>query len=169
MHSLSTSEPAVTADLERAVHRLFVEHGAVIHRYVARRVGTDLADDVVAETFRRAFESIGSRYPDFEDRMSLAGYPGYGDDSDDADNNPFAAFRADPEPSDAELAMANADADCSVATDEPTAYVEAVVPVVDAVEREHADGLAELRAERDAALALARQALTAHGIEPLTS
>jgi RNA polymerase sigma-70 factor (ECF subfamily) len=63
VHSLSTSEPAVTADVERAVHRLFVEHGAAIHRYAARRVGTDLADDVVAETFRRAFESIGSFDP----------------------------------------------------------------------------------------------------------
>lgn len=57
MESLSTLEAGVSqADL-RVVRELFVEHGPAIHRYAARRVGPDLADDVVAETFRRVLES----------------------------------------------------------------------------------------------------------------
>jgi len=47
------------------VHRertraLYVEHAADLHAYASRRVGRDLADDVVAETFRRVLEHLGS-------------------------------------------------------------------------------------------------------------
>jgi RNA polymerase sigma-70 factor (ECF subfamily) len=35
--------------------RLYDRHALAIHRYVARRLGTDLADDLMAETFLRAF------------------------------------------------------------------------------------------------------------------
>ncbi|MEU7900743.1 RNA polymerase sigma factor [Nonomuraea sp. NPDC049152] len=35
---------------------LFDRHAAVLHRYVVRRLGPDHAEDVVAETFTRAFE-----------------------------------------------------------------------------------------------------------------
>ncbi|WP_433227290.1 RNA polymerase sigma factor [Microtetraspora malaysiensis] len=35
---------------------LFDRHAAVLHRYVVRRLGPDQAEDVVAETFTRAFE-----------------------------------------------------------------------------------------------------------------
>jgi RNA polymerase sigma factor (sigma-70 family) len=34
---------------------LFDRHASSIHRYVARRLGPDVADDIVAETFLRAF------------------------------------------------------------------------------------------------------------------
>lgn len=36
---------------------LFDAHATVIHRYAARRLGPDLADDIVSETFLSAFES----------------------------------------------------------------------------------------------------------------
>ncbi|WP_235994866.1 RNA polymerase sigma factor [Nonomuraea montanisoli] len=35
---------------------LFNRHAAVLHRYVVRRLGPDQAEDVVVETFTRAFE-----------------------------------------------------------------------------------------------------------------
>src|SRR5919201_6732319 len=35
---------------------LFDRHFTAVHRYVQRRVGTDLADEVAAETFTRAFD-----------------------------------------------------------------------------------------------------------------
>ena len=34
---------------------LFVRHGARVHRYLARRLGADTADDLVAEVFLAAF------------------------------------------------------------------------------------------------------------------
>lgn len=43
-----------------AVRSLFADHAVDIHRYASRRVGRDLADDVVAETFRQAIESYAS-------------------------------------------------------------------------------------------------------------
>lgn len=46
--ALSLDDPEVFAQL---YHR----HAAELHRYVARRLGTDLADDVVGETFLVAF------------------------------------------------------------------------------------------------------------------
>ena len=57
MESSSTLEAGVNQGDLRVVRELFVEHGPAIHRYAARRVGPDLADDVVAETFRRVIES----------------------------------------------------------------------------------------------------------------
>jgi len=57
VQSLSTSGAPVSVVVERAVRELYVAHGAAIHRYAARRVGVDLADDILAETFRRALES----------------------------------------------------------------------------------------------------------------
>lgn len=42
---------------------LFDRHAPAIHRYVARRLGDSLADDVVAETFLAAFRRRG-RYDD---------------------------------------------------------------------------------------------------------
>lgn len=36
---------------------LFDRHAAVLHRYVVRRLGPEHAEDVVAETFTRAFET----------------------------------------------------------------------------------------------------------------
>jgi RNA polymerase sigma-70 factor (ECF subfamily) len=40
-----------------AVRELFLAHAVDLHAYAHRRVGRDLADDVVAETFRQAIES----------------------------------------------------------------------------------------------------------------
>jgi RNA polymerase sigma-70 factor (ECF subfamily) len=39
---------------------LYDRHAAIIHRYVARRLGAGIADDVVAETFLAAFRRRGS-------------------------------------------------------------------------------------------------------------
>jgi RNA polymerase sigma factor (sigma-70 family) len=43
-----------------AVRLMYVAHAGDIHVYAARRVGTDLADDIVADTFRHAIESFES-------------------------------------------------------------------------------------------------------------
>jgi RNA polymerase sigma factor (sigma-70 family) len=40
---------------------IFCRHGPELHRYVARRLSPSVADDIVAETFLRAFRS-GERY-----------------------------------------------------------------------------------------------------------
>jgi RNA polymerase sigma-70 factor (ECF subfamily) len=45
----SRRDPAVFA-------ALFDQHAAALHRYVTRRLGDSLADDVVAETFLAAFK-----------------------------------------------------------------------------------------------------------------
>lgn len=37
--------------------RVFDRHATVVHRYLARRVGRTLADDLTAETFLVAFRS----------------------------------------------------------------------------------------------------------------
>ncbi|TDD12523.1 RNA polymerase sigma factor [Nonomuraea deserti] len=42
-----------------AFSTLFDRHAAALHRYVARRLGDSLADDVVAETFLTAFRRLG--------------------------------------------------------------------------------------------------------------
>lgn len=44
---------------------LYDEHGDALLSYFARRVGRDLAEDLLAETFRAAIESRGS----FDDRL----------------------------------------------------------------------------------------------------
>jgi RNA polymerase sigma-70 factor (ECF subfamily) len=43
-------------DSPRAFGDLFHRHATVVHRYVARRAGTEAADEVLAETFLVAFE-----------------------------------------------------------------------------------------------------------------
>jgi RNA polymerase sigma-70 factor (ECF subfamily) len=42
------------AELRGAFGRLFDEHAAALHRYLARRVGPSVAEDIVAETFLAA-------------------------------------------------------------------------------------------------------------------
>lgn len=48
----------VPADATVAVRSWYVANAGDIHAYAARRVGRDLADDVVADTFRHAIESF---------------------------------------------------------------------------------------------------------------
>lgn len=43
-------------DSPRAFGDLYHRHAAVIHRYLARRAGTEVADEVMSETFLVAFE-----------------------------------------------------------------------------------------------------------------
>lgn len=60
MIELSLTEPIVFATL-------FDRHGAVIHRYLARRTGSAAVDDLLAETFVAAF-ATRSRYDlDYQD------------------------------------------------------------------------------------------------------
>ena len=42
-----------------AFSALFDRHASVLHRYVTRRLGDSLADDIVAETFLAAFRRLG--------------------------------------------------------------------------------------------------------------
>jgi len=53
-----TDAAAVLASLQRPERfaRLFDRHAPEIHRYLARRVGATVADDLVAQTFLVAFE-----------------------------------------------------------------------------------------------------------------
>src|SRR6202050_4073356 len=46
---------------------LFDRHAPHIHRYLARRVGRQAADDLVAETFLVAFGKLGAYDPGFRD------------------------------------------------------------------------------------------------------
>ncbi|MFI7470111.1 RNA polymerase sigma factor [Nonomuraea sp. NPDC049646] len=48
---------------------LFERHAAVLHRYVVRRLGPDQAEDVVAETFTRAFEKRHTYALDRQDAL----------------------------------------------------------------------------------------------------
>jgi RNA polymerase sigma factor (sigma-70 family) len=51
----------------RAFVAVFDRHHAAVHGYVARRVGADLADEIAAETFARAFDrraGYDQAYPD---------------------------------------------------------------------------------------------------------
>lgn len=43
-------------DSPRAFGDLFHRHAVVVHRYIARRAGTEVADEVMSETFLVAFE-----------------------------------------------------------------------------------------------------------------
>jgi RNA polymerase sigma factor (sigma-70 family) len=54
---VSTDNSIIQRSFEHpaAFGELFERHGAAIYRYVARRVGRDLADDVMSETFLIAF------------------------------------------------------------------------------------------------------------------
>jgi RNA polymerase sigma-70 factor (ECF subfamily) len=53
-----------TPGVRRVVGDLFDEHADAIHAFVARRLGPDVARDVVAEVFRVALESFGAYDPD---------------------------------------------------------------------------------------------------------
>lgn len=50
---------------------LFDEHAGALHRYLARRVGVDVADDLVSETFLTAMRSEGGYDPN---RGSVVGW-----------------------------------------------------------------------------------------------
>lgn len=54
-------------DSPRAFGELFHRHGQTVHRYVTRRAGVEVADEVVAETFLVAFERRDRFDHDFED------------------------------------------------------------------------------------------------------
>lgn len=51
----------ILSSLERPerFETVFARHGATIYRYLRRRVGEDLAEELVAETFARAFRARG--------------------------------------------------------------------------------------------------------------
>lgn len=54
-----TEERAARLDADSSFRTLYERHVRDLHAYASRRLGRDLADDVVAETFRRAFEHRG--------------------------------------------------------------------------------------------------------------
>jgi RNA polymerase sigma-70 factor (ECF subfamily) len=63
---MSTSSPPPGSDAAaiagslldpRAFVAVFDRHHAAVHRFAARRVGNDLADEIAAETFARAFDA----------------------------------------------------------------------------------------------------------------
>ena len=58
MPTLESDAGAIRRSLEdgRAFSVIFSRHFATIHSYLARRVGSQLADDLAAEVFRQAFE-----------------------------------------------------------------------------------------------------------------
>ena len=109
---------------------------------------------------------FADEFPAMRDCMAEAGYPNFFERG--AEPNPFAEFMAESGVSEEELAMANAHADCSIATNFPITYVETVSAVLDEFDREYQSELAALRSERDTALELARAVLTEHGIDPFT-
>ncbi|MFD5426571.1 RNA polymerase sigma factor [Streptomyces sp. NPDC127084] len=62
-HGQAVDDAGVVADSlaqPEAFGALFHRHGAAIHRYVARRLGTEAADDITAETFLAAFRARGT-------------------------------------------------------------------------------------------------------------
>lgn len=106
-------------------------------------------------------------FPALQQCMAEAGYPSFFDRG--AEPNPFADFMAESGVTDTELEMANAYADCSIATDFPTTYVETAAAVLDEFDQAYQSELAALRVERDTALEQARTILTDNGIAPFTS
>ena len=56
----------IAASLDRPAEfeGLFVRHGPTIHRYLARRVGSDGADDLVADVFLAAFRGRSRHNPE---------------------------------------------------------------------------------------------------------
>jgi RNA polymerase sigma-70 factor (ECF subfamily) len=53
--------PRTAPGVQESVRAMYVDHGADVFAYLARRVGSDLADDLLAEAFRLALESY-ARY-----------------------------------------------------------------------------------------------------------
>lgn len=76
---------------------------------------------------------FADRFPALQDCMTQAGYPDFFDPT----ANPFAEFRTDHGVTEAELAMANAFADCNIATEFPTTYIETVSAVLDEFDQQH--------------------------------
>ena len=58
---------AKAVDDPRAFTAIFERHFSAIHRYLARRIGTDAADDLAAGVFRVALERRASFRPDTTD------------------------------------------------------------------------------------------------------
>lgn len=56
MRSLAGERSTVDAQPLEFARRLYLSHAEDLHRYASRRVGREVADDVVAETFRRVLE-----------------------------------------------------------------------------------------------------------------
>lgn len=108
---------------------------------------------------------FADEFPALKDCMADAGYPNH---FDDVGSPLWVEFMATPGVSDEELELANAFADCYIATNLPTTYVEAVSGVLDEFDRGYASELEALRVERDTALELARSVLIDHGIDPFT-
>jgi DNA-directed RNA polymerase specialized sigma24 family protein len=65
----SSDAAAIAASLDSpaAFAVVFERHHAVVHRYLARRIGRDLADELAAETFAVAFTKRGRYDLSFED------------------------------------------------------------------------------------------------------
>ncbi|GAA2143006.1 RNA polymerase sigma factor [Kitasatospora kazusensis] len=59
---------ASLADPER-FGEIYDRHAAVIHRYLARRIGVPVADDLASETFLAAFRIRGRYDPDRDDAL----------------------------------------------------------------------------------------------------
>jgi RNA polymerase sigma-70 factor (ECF subfamily) len=63
-HALSDAEAIRRSrDQPQAFVAIFERHHAAIHGYLRRRLGADLADDLAAETFARAFRRRASYRP----------------------------------------------------------------------------------------------------------
>jgi RNA polymerase sigma-70 factor (ECF subfamily) len=73
MHVLSGQPPDDAALIERSWHDpeafagLYDRHAALMHRYVARRLGDGAADDIVADTFLDAFRKRHRYDPSISD------------------------------------------------------------------------------------------------------
>jgi RNA polymerase sigma factor (sigma-70 family) len=69
MHPIGSDAELIAASLsDPAVFgAVFDRHFGAIHRYVCRRVGTDLAEDLAAETFVQAFRSRSAYASEQED------------------------------------------------------------------------------------------------------
>jgi RNA polymerase sigma factor (sigma-70 family) len=58
---------AASVDAPSAFAEVFERHHAVVHRYLARRLGVDLADELAAEVFAVAFAKRGRYDASFDD------------------------------------------------------------------------------------------------------
>ena len=58
---------AASFDAPSAFSAIFERHHAVVHRYLARRLGVDMADELAAEVFAVAFAKRGRYDAGFED------------------------------------------------------------------------------------------------------
>src|ERR1700728_3909880 len=69
--ALCKLDDAAVIELSRVEHEqfavLFDRHAARIHRYIARRVGREVADDLVADTFLAAFAKRDGYHSGYRD------------------------------------------------------------------------------------------------------